>query len=166
MAGPHIIPGLRVHDAPAAIDWLCEALGFERHLVVEDDGQIAHAQLRLGDDMIMLGSVREDPFAQWTGTVRETGGKNTMCCYLVVDDVDAHHDRAKAAGAEIVDEPRPGVRRAQRCVPRSGGPPLALRKLRPLGACRRAAGIVLRLQHVAENDPTSDRHLGKDLWNE
>ena len=105
MAGSRIIPGLRYHDAPAAIDWLCKALGFERHLVVEHDGMIAHAQLRLGDDMIMLGSVREDQFAPWVGTVRETEGKNTMSCYLIVDDVDAHHHKAKSAGAEIVSEP-------------------------------------------------------------
>ena len=105
MRGSRIIPGLKYHDALAAIDWLCEALGFERHLVVEHDGLVAHAQLRLGDDMIMLGSVGEDHFAQWQGTVRETGGKSTMACYLIVDDVDAHHDTAKAAGAEVVYGP-------------------------------------------------------------
>ena len=105
MTGSGIIPGLKYHDALAAIDWLCEALGFERHLVVEHDGMVAHAQLRIGEDMIMVGSAREDSFSQWQGTVREAGGKSTMACYLIVEDVDAHHDTAKAAGAEIVYGP-------------------------------------------------------------
>ncbi len=37
MAGSRIIPRLRYHNAPAAIDWLCQALGFERHLVVKHE---------------------------------------------------------------------------------------------------------------------------------
>ena len=55
---PSIIPGLRYADAPAAIEWLCEAFGFEATLVVpgEEEGAIAHAQLVLGNGMIMLGS--------------------------------------------------------------------------------------------------------------
>ena len=53
-----IIPVLRYRDAPAAIEWLCQTLGFEKHLVVpNEDGTIAHAQLSFGNGMIMLGSV-------------------------------------------------------------------------------------------------------------
>ena len=54
----NVIPGMRYNDAPAAIEWLCRAFGFEKHLVVpgEKDGEIAHAQLRYGNGMIMLGS--------------------------------------------------------------------------------------------------------------
>jgi uncharacterized glyoxalase superfamily protein PhnB len=56
-----IIPCLRYRDAPRMIEWLCQAFGFERHLVVEDGkGGIAHAQLTLGPGMIMLGSARGD----------------------------------------------------------------------------------------------------------
>ena len=51
-----IIPTLRYRDAAAAIEWLCLAFGFERHLVVPGDGgTIAHAQLTFGRGMIMLG---------------------------------------------------------------------------------------------------------------
>jgi uncharacterized glyoxalase superfamily protein PhnB len=102
MAGSRIIPTLRYHDAHAAIDWLCSALGFTLHLLVEHDETVQHAQLRLGDDMIMVGSVRDDIFSPWLGTVRETEGKNTMSCCMVIDDIEAHHQRAKSAGAEIV----------------------------------------------------------------
>ena len=58
--GAKIIPALRYVDAPAAIEWLCAAFGFERHLVVPGDNkQIAHAQLTFRNSMIMLGSARE-----------------------------------------------------------------------------------------------------------
>ena len=53
-----IIPVLRYRDAPAAIEWLCKAFGFEKHLVVPDeDGTVAHAQLSFGNGMVMLASV-------------------------------------------------------------------------------------------------------------
>ncbi len=102
----NVIVGLRYHDAPAAIDWLCRALGFERHLVVpgEEQGNIAHAQLRFGNGMIMLGTAHRHGggFDELMTTPRDIGGRNTQSAYLVVEDVDAHYDRAVAAGAEIV----------------------------------------------------------------
>ena len=53
-----IIPSMRYRNAPAAIEWLCKAFGFEKHLVVPgEDGTIAHAQLTLGNGMIMVSSV-------------------------------------------------------------------------------------------------------------
>ena len=52
-----IIPGFRYKDAPAMIEWLEKAFGFEKHLVVEgENNTIEHAQLTLGNSMIMLGS--------------------------------------------------------------------------------------------------------------
>jgi uncharacterized glyoxalase superfamily protein PhnB len=51
-----VIPTLRYDDARGAIDWLCEASGLEKHLLVPgDDGKIAHAQLVFGNGMIMRG---------------------------------------------------------------------------------------------------------------
>ena len=88
-----VIPTLRYRDADAAIAFLVDALGFERHAVHRgDDGKVVHAELRFGDGMVMLGSARDgdDPFA--------TGRSVT---YLVVGDPDAAHERAVAAGAEI-----------------------------------------------------------------
>jgi uncharacterized glyoxalase superfamily protein PhnB len=50
---------LRYRDAQAAIEWLCRAFGFEKHLVVPGEGgTIAHAELSFGNGMIMLGSVK------------------------------------------------------------------------------------------------------------
>ena len=99
-----IIPALRYDDAPAAITWLCEAFGFEEHLVVRGEGDVIdHAQLTFGDGMIMLGLARRDE----DGSLVPPGdaGGVTQTLYIVVADVDAHCARARAAGAEIVMEP-------------------------------------------------------------
>jgi uncharacterized glyoxalase superfamily protein PhnB len=61
----NIVPSLRYADAAKAIDWLCDAFGFERQMVVPgENGSIAHAQLCFGNGMLMLGSggVHEGPF--------------------------------------------------------------------------------------------------------
>ena len=97
-----VIPGMRYRDAPAAIGWLCHVLGFSKNLVVPGDGDIIlHAQLTLGDGMIMLGSERDDAHGELM-SVPGPGGKNTQSAYVVVDDPEAVHERAVAAGAEIV----------------------------------------------------------------
>ena len=104
-AGSTIIPGMRYHDAPAAIDWLCRAFGFTPHLVVPDDhGGIAHAQLTLGNGMIMLGSFREDGEFDQLVTTPRLAGSTTQSAYIVVMEIDAHYRRAVEAGAEIVYE--------------------------------------------------------------
>jgi uncharacterized glyoxalase superfamily protein PhnB len=100
--GAIIIPALRYRDAPAAIEWLCRAFGFEKHLVVPGpDGTIAHAQLTFGPGMIMLGSARDDEFGRLM-TVPTARGPVTQSAYIIVADADAHYARAKAADAEIV----------------------------------------------------------------
>jgi uncharacterized glyoxalase superfamily protein PhnB len=105
----NIIPGFRYVDAVAAIGFLCEAFGFARHAVYADDSDpavIHHAELTLGGGMIMLGSGRPDAADQRHGRKMpsEVGG-NTVSIYVVVADPDAHCAKARAAGAEIVDEP-------------------------------------------------------------
>lgn len=99
-----IVPSLRYRDAPAAIEFLCEAFGFARHLVVPGyDGTIRHAQLTLGDGMIMLGSAQNRDFGPHVRTPEELGG-NTQSAYVIVAEIDAHYEHAVAAGAEIVME--------------------------------------------------------------
>lgn len=102
MTSGAIIPTMRYRDAAAAIDWLCSAFGFERHMVVPgEDGQIAHAQLALGNAMIMLGTARDDAFGALQAPPTP-GAPVTQSPYIVVADPDAHYARAKAEGAEIV----------------------------------------------------------------
>ena len=56
-----IFPILRYEDARAAIDWLCRTFGFDELFSVPDSGEtVRHAQLRLGTNVIMLGSVRPE----------------------------------------------------------------------------------------------------------
>lgn len=100
-----VIPALRYRDAPAAIEWLCQAFGFEKHLVVPDDqGGIAHAQLSFGNGMIMLGSVRDTEYGVLMKQPDEIGGAETQAPYLIVEDADVIYTRAKAAGADIAIE--------------------------------------------------------------
>lgn len=102
-----VIPALRYHDAPSAVEWLCRAFGFEKQLVVPGEpGIIEHAQLRFGNGMIMLGSAGKHGggYDELVKTPRETGGFATQGIYVIVEDPDAHYERAVAAGAEIVLE--------------------------------------------------------------
>ena len=91
-----IIPTLRYRDAHKAIDFLVDAFGFERHAVMEGpDGTIGHAELRLGDDYVMVGTV-----GHGTSELDDTAGHAAI--YVVVGDPDAHHSRAAAAGADVI----------------------------------------------------------------
>jgi uncharacterized glyoxalase superfamily protein PhnB len=99
-----VIAGHRYHNAPAAIDWLVRVFGFERQTVYEmPDGSIAHAQLTLGNGMVMLGSARDDEYGKRFKTPAELGGIETRSQYIVVADADAAYARAVEAGAEILE---------------------------------------------------------------
>lgn len=98
-----IVPCLRYRDAKAAIEFLCQAFGFEKHAVYEaPDGSIMHAELSFGNGMIMLGSVSDSPFSKLQKLPAEVGGVGTQSPYVIVNDADAHHAQALAAGATIV----------------------------------------------------------------
>lgn len=103
--GSAIIPSLRYRDAPAAIEWLCRAFGFEKHAVHAEGDIVQHAQLVFGNGMIMLGSA--DHRSEWGKRIAqpdEIGGRETQCCCVIVSDCAAHYAHAKDAGAEIVDD--------------------------------------------------------------
>jgi len=99
-----VIPALQYNDAKAAIEFLCSAFGFEKHLVVDGpNNTIAHAQLSFGNGMIMLGShPHEGEYGEWVRPPEPPALINTQGIYVVVSDPDAHCARAKAAGAKIV----------------------------------------------------------------
>ncbi|MBV9603618.1 MAG: GNAT family N-acetyltransferase [Solirubrobacterales bacterium] len=93
-----IYPSMRYRDARAAIDWLQRAFAFQTHVAHENpDGTIAHAELRYGDGLVMLGSWRGDDDHRRPGQ---------GWAYVAVDDLDAHLRQAREAGAEIVDGPQ------------------------------------------------------------
>ena len=93
---PNIFPALRYRDGHQAIDWLVRVFGFEAQAVFDaPDGGVGHAQLRFGAGVIGLNSASSTPAGSPWATV-------TQGIYVCVADVDAHHDRAAAAGATIV----------------------------------------------------------------
>ncbi len=99
-----VVPGTAYRNAPEAIEWLCRVFGFEKHAVHPGpDNTIMHAELTLGDGMIMLGSLRDDnEYRRFTKHPDEIGGAETHSVSLIVSDADAVYARAKAAGAEML----------------------------------------------------------------
>ena len=97
-----IFPILRYNDARAAIRWLCTAFGFEELFSVPASGPfVRHAQLKLGSNIVMVGSVRpEDGIAS-----PETLGAATQALCVYVEDLDAHFEGARLAGAQIAGPP-------------------------------------------------------------
>jgi uncharacterized glyoxalase superfamily protein PhnB len=94
-----IYTALRYRDAAAAIDWLEQAFGFQTTARHEGpDGTIAHAELRLGESLIMLGQGAED-----LQEPPESPRSARMTIYVAVEDVDGLHGRAQGAGADVSD---------------------------------------------------------------
>lgn len=104
MSEQTIFPALRYRDAAAAIEWLGRAFGFEPRTVVDGEpGTVAHAELTFDGAMIMLGSARPPESDAYSKAAPPLGG---TALYMVVGDPDAHCERARAAGAEIVRAPQ------------------------------------------------------------
>jgi PhnB protein len=97
-----VTPYLTVDDATAAIDFYQRAFGAkERGRMAGPDGKIAHAELEIGDSLVMLS----DPFPQFlTKPPKELGG-TSVGVFLYVEDVDAVFKRAVDAGATAAREP-------------------------------------------------------------
>jgi uncharacterized glyoxalase superfamily protein PhnB len=109
------VPMVSYEDVGAAVDWLSNAFGFresgERY--TDDEGRVTHAELELDGGLVMLG---------WPGPEYRSPRRHAEGCeqarkwlevpYIVdgvmisVDDVDAHCEQARAAGATILREPK------------------------------------------------------------
>ncbi len=95
-----ITPYLYYADVDAALRFLHEAFGFEETVrYTGPEGFVSHAEARLGDAVVMMGDPGDD-----YRTPAQLGG-STQGTHVYVDDVDAIYERARAAGAEITDEP-------------------------------------------------------------
>ena len=115
---PTIFPYFGYRDAAAALKWLASAFGFEKAAEIPGpDGTIIHAEMRFGNGAMMLGtSANKQPGQSLRDAPAEYG------VYLYVADMDAHYERAKAAGAKIVFPPEDtgwGTRR-YRCLDLEG----------------------------------------------
>lgn len=90
-------------DPMAAYRWLEKAFGFEPYmLIVDEAGNLVHSEMTFGNGLIMVGS-------EWDAdhkSPRSVGGANTQSVHVdLSEDIDAHCERARAAGAEIIAEP-------------------------------------------------------------
>jgi uncharacterized glyoxalase superfamily protein PhnB len=102
---PRISSAVYYQDAAKAIDWLCNAFGFEVRLKVEGEGgRIEHSELVFGEGVVMVAQSGRASTPQGRSP-REVGGGNTQNMMVYVDDVEAHCKRARAAGVKIVTEP-------------------------------------------------------------
>ncbi len=102
---PRISSCVYYADPARAIDWLCDAFGFEIRLKVEgENGEIVHSELEFGEGLIMVGGEggwSSQPDRRFALSPRTAKG-NTQSLMVYVDDVEAHHARAAAAGAVMV----------------------------------------------------------------
>ena len=95
-----ITPYLLYEDGAAACDFLVGAFGFQEELRSHSpEGRVWHAELRLGPGVVYLG----EPAHGYVSPRRSGGTSVSIYCY--VDDVDAHVERAREAGAEILAAP-------------------------------------------------------------
>jgi len=103
-AKPCFSVGVYYKDPRAALDWLEKAFGFERTMVITDkDGKIGHSQMRFGDGLLYVGPEWFD----YTVSPASVGGKNTGTVHIQLPEgLDAHCERARAAGAAILQEPQ------------------------------------------------------------
>jgi len=90
-------------DPKAALKFLEAAFGFELTMLIEDnEGNLAHSEMSFGDSLIMIGT-------EWTDRHKSPAsieGFNTQTVHIHLEgDIDAHCERARAAGAEILMEP-------------------------------------------------------------
>jgi uncharacterized glyoxalase superfamily protein PhnB len=85
----NVFPAVRYEHTAPALEWLRRAFGFEDvEITAGEDGTIVHAELSVGGGVVMFGS----------------GGDAPPSVYVALDEVDAHYEQARAAGAEILRE--------------------------------------------------------------
>ena len=91
-------------DPKAALKWLEAAFDFELVMLIEDnDGNLAHSEMKFDDSLVMIGN-------EWTERHKSPAsieGFNTQTVHIHLreGDIDAHCQRARSAGAEILMEP-------------------------------------------------------------
>ena len=94
-----VLPHLVYEDVASAIAWLTTVFGFTEHFRYgEPGGPVQGAQMHLGDAWIMLASSRPGRASP------ARAGYRTQSLTIFVEDVDAHSQKAKSAGAKIVEE--------------------------------------------------------------
>ena len=101
---PTFTPALFYLDPFAALDFLERAFGFERTMVITDEqGNLGHSQMSFGSGLVMIGT-------EWSEDHKSPASIGKKCTQTVhvqlTEDIDAHCERARAAGADIVATPQ------------------------------------------------------------
>ncbi|HEU4653588.1 MAG TPA: VOC family protein [Steroidobacteraceae bacterium] len=120
-ANPTVIPMISYEDGVAALEWLAKAFGFrERTRMCDAAGRLMHGELEAGGGLIMLASPTPDyesPKRHREGCERARKWSSVPWVIdgvlVLVDDIDAHFERAKNSGAAIlsaIEEGPPGRR--------------------------------------------------------
>jgi uncharacterized glyoxalase superfamily protein PhnB len=122
MSEQRVVPMLSYEDVGRAADWIVKAFGFEEIERYEDERTVTHVTLKLGDGTVYLGN----PGPNYRGPRRlaetcEAARRMLETPYVVdgvmvqVDDIEAHYERARAAGAAILTEleDNPGIGQRQ-----------------------------------------------------
>src|SRR5262245_3339255 len=105
-AGRALAPTITYRDAPAMVDWLVEAFGFEKRSIVKrETGEIARAELAFGDSIIIVVPAQDAAFERLLVHPDQIGGVETQSCHLMVPASDAHRAKASAMGAEVIAGP-------------------------------------------------------------
>jgi uncharacterized glyoxalase superfamily protein PhnB len=107
---PRIVPMISYEDVAAAADWLCAGFGFREALrYTASDGTVSHVELELDGGLVMLGN----PDRTYVGPRRHAERCDIMRrvyetpyasdgFHVYVDDVEAHYEQARRAGARIL----------------------------------------------------------------
>ena len=100
---PYLSSALFYQDPKAALLWLEQAFGFEPSMVlIDENDELVHSQMRIGQSVLMVGQ-------QWSErhrSLKSMGGINTQTVNVqLADGIDAHCERARQAGAAILQEP-------------------------------------------------------------
>ena len=100
---PYLASAVFYQDPKAALLWLEQAFGFEPSMVlVDQNGDLAHSQMRIGQSVLMVGK----EWSERHRSPKSMGGINTQTVNVqLADDIDGHCERARQAGAVILQEP-------------------------------------------------------------
>jgi uncharacterized glyoxalase superfamily protein PhnB len=93
-----VTPFMTVRDAASAIEFYKKAFGAtERGVMKDPTGKVMHAELKIGDSIVMMS----DEFPDYGALSPQSVGGSSMGLHIYVDNVDAAFDRAVKAGAQV-----------------------------------------------------------------